>query len=170
MEGDADDDSTPPAVGTAAPAPLGEAADAGGGPAGTLGFWKALSSFDVSLSESSAPGQMIIPIRFRDFFGELVIQKDETAQRGVRQSHAVFPATFIDGAFSAVLEDTRVILYEPAVDHPRQNIELRYTFHNREVLQRLFANDILIFTREDQRMRIEPRQPDSMGAGRFGHL
>ena len=68
---------------------------------GTTAFWKRLSNFDTSTS--SAPGQIIIPKRFGDFFPPMTVQRDDTANGGVRQSECIFTATFKDGAFKATL-------------------------------------------------------------------
>lgn len=136
--------------------------------AGVLGFWKALSRWDVSLS--SAPGQIIIPIRFLDFFGELEVEKDETADGGVRQSARTMPVQFTDGSYSKLVAAARVILYEPAEHHPRPNVELRFTFHDREVFTRLHENDTLVFSQNANTILVERRESGSMGSNRFGSL
>jgi hypothetical protein len=138
-------------------------------PAGVTGFWKQLSKFDVS--PTSAPGQIIIPIRFRDFFVAMSVQKDETDTGGVRQSQVLFDVRFIDGDFELYVNKARAILYEPAADHPRPNIELRFTFRNRDAFDRLSAGDVLVFNRQnDGLVRVERRGPGVMGSGRFGAL
>ena len=137
-------------------------------PSGTMGFWKALSNFDVSTS--GAPGQIILPIRYLDSFGPMTVQRDDTATGGVRQSHVIFPVTFIDGAETTNVPAARAILYEPAEFHPRPNKELRFAFHNRDILLSLSANDILVFSRDGDRVTVERRPRGSMGSGRFGPL
>jgi hypothetical protein len=167
VEEEDDDDSTiasplpPPSP--PAPPPGGE-----GVAAGVTGFWKQLSNFDVS--RTGAPGQIIIPIRFRDFFGPMVVQKDETGAGGVRQSHVLFDVRFVDGDFELYVTQARAILYEPAADHPRPNIELRFTFRNRDAFDRLSAGDVLVFSRSDGIVRVERRAQGTMGAGKFGQL
>lgn len=168
VEEEDDDDSTiappAPAAAPAVPPVAGEVV-----PAGVTGFWKQLSRFDVS--PTSAPGQIIIPIRFRDFFGAMEVQKDETDTGGVRQSQVMFDVRFVEGEFELNVNEARAILYEPAADHPRPNIELRFTFRNREAFDRLTAGDVLVFSRgDDGLVRVERRASGAMGAGRFGEL
>jgi len=86
---------------------------------GLSGFFKALSANDVSPKDS--PGQIIIPISFLPFFGQLTVQKDESAVGGPRQEHAEFSVDFIDGTFQQTVPTARVILYEPATSHKRKN-------------------------------------------------
>lgn len=134
---------------------------------GTLGFWKELSQSDAS--HTSSPGQIIIPIGFRDFFPPLAVEKDETEGSGIRQSAAYFTIRFVDGDFEKEVTTARVILYEPADYHPRTNDELRFTFRDREVFDRLEAGDILVFTSDVDDYRVERRPQGSMGA-RYGRL
>ncbi len=137
--------------------------------AGTLGFWKSLSAFDAS--DSSAPGQIIIPIRFIDFFPPLTVQRDERSTGGVRQSHAEFPLTFQDGTFTKQVLTGRIILYEPAESHPRPNRELRFTFRDHPVFSRLRQDDVLVFRHaDDGGILVARREHGSMGEGRFGPL
>jgi HKD family nuclease len=111
--------------------------------ASSRGFYKRLSSSDVSLS--SSPGQIIIPIRFREFFGDLERQDDRLRIAGSsQQGRDGIPTVFIDGT-SRRNVSSRVILYEPAPDHPRPNPELRFTFRDRDVLESLGAGDYLDF-------------------------
>jgi len=162
----------PPPLATPAraPGPRVEAAPAPPPPAAVApGFWKMLSDFDVSTS--SAPGQMIIPIRFLPFFGALQVEHDRVAEGGSRQSHKTFAATFRDGAYTRDLPEVRVILYEPASDHPRSNKELRLTLHDRESLLRLSEDDVLVFTIEDGRYVVARQDGRPPGAtGRYGWL
>ncbi len=123
------------------------AADPGGG------FFKALSGNDVSLKDS--PGQIIIPIAFLSFFGDLEIQKDESAKGGPRQSHRELSLLFRDGESEMEIDTGRVILYEPAANHPRQNSEVRFTFRNREILTSLARDDVLRFRRGENGVVVE---------------
>lgn len=173
---DADDDSALPgdAAGPVveAVAPGAEAEpveDDGEPPAGTIGFWKQLSTSDASAT--SSPGQIIIPIRYRDFFPPLTDEAALTSGRGSGQSGANFGLRFVEGDFTKDVSDARIVLYEPAPYHPRPNIELRFTFHDREVFERLSAGDILVFTRSAEgNYRVERRPEGSLGNGRFGEL
>jgi hypothetical protein len=150
------------------PAPTSEeATDVG--PTGVLGFFKQLGKFDVS--PGGAPGQIIIPRRFVDFFPPMDIEQDETARGGPRRSGVRFPLTFVDGDDRIEVEDARAILYQPAADHPRQNIELRFTFRNRDVFDRLALDDALVFRRDESGGITVERQPSgAMGPGRYGWL
>jgi hypothetical protein len=140
-----------------------------GEPAGTLGFWKALSHFDVS--RHAAPGQIIIPRRYLDFFPPLEVEKDESATGGPRQSSAHLGVAFTDGTWTKTVTNARVVLYEPALHHPRSNIEVRFTFRDQEISSRLEQDDVLVFSRTDQGYFVDRRAPGSMGDGsRFGAL
>jgi hypothetical protein len=138
------------------------------GEAGVIGFWKRLSKFDVS--QTSAPGQMIIPIQFRTFFEPLALNFDRTDEGGARQYDRTFPLTFKDDGYQIEVEDARVILYEPAADHPRPNKELRFTFHDREILNRLRKDDVLVFQSLNDRIVVQRKAAGSMGPGRFASL
>jgi hypothetical protein len=120
-------------------ADVGEAEMAG------AGFWKRLSNFDTN--PGSAPGQIIIPRRFVDFFPPLTVEQDDSALGGPRQSGVHFRLTFVDGAEVIDVADARAVLYEPAAGHKRRNIELRFTFRDRRVQDRLRAGDELVFTK-----------------------
>jgi hypothetical protein len=137
---------------------------------GLVGFWKTLSKFDVSTT--SAPGQILVPIRFLDFFGEMNIQRDETATGGVKQSDVYLPVEFRDTVAGNIVRanDARAILYEPAEDHPRPNKELRFTFRDRSILKRLQQGDVLVFTRMGSTVTIERRPEGSMGSKKFDQL
>ena len=137
------------------------------------GFFKQLSNNDVSLVGS--PGQIIIPIGFLSFFGQLNVSKDESATGGPRQLDADLTVTFTDGTYSKVVPTARVILYEPAATHKRPNSEVRFTFRDREgVSSRLSAGDVLAFGRDPTgRIVVERhspgwRPPGWAGSGRFG--
>lgn len=106
------------------------------------GFFKRLSPNDVSTT--SSPGQIVIPIGFLDFFPELFLEKDETSTGGPRQMGREVAAVFQDGAWTKSVTG-RVILYEPATTHPRPNVELRFTFRDRDISGRLSAGDYLVF-------------------------
>jgi hypothetical protein len=131
------------------------------------GFFKRLSKFDAS--PSSAPGQIIIPIRFRPFFPDLAVEKDETANGGVRQSASEFPVTFIQEQW-AHPANARVILYEPASDHPRPNPELRFTFRSIAIRDSLKPGDVLIFRATSSGVVVEWAPPGSKGGAQFGVL
>lgn len=135
-------------------------------PADAPGFWKALSKSDAS--RTSSPGQIIIPIRFVDFFGEMAVEKDEQADGGVRQSSIHFPLVFHDGDFVVEVPDARAALYEPAEFHKRSNDEVRFMFRDRRAFDRLQEDDILRFTRRDGVVHVEKLGPDSLGDGRYG--
>ncbi|HZI19390.1 MAG TPA: hypothetical protein VEY09_12420 [Pyrinomonadaceae bacterium] len=106
------------------------------------GFWKALSANDVSTT--SSPGQIIIPITFRDFFEPLTLTKPPDAGGKGRQWEGSFPVRFTDGTY-ALTVNARCIVYEPETGHKRPNTECRFTFRNRDILERLRAEDILVF-------------------------
>lgn len=118
-------------------------AKAAGLPTLGKGFWKVLSKFDVSTT--SAPGQMIIPIEFRDYFRSLHLSKKADPSGGGRQWETTVPVEFHDGSFSKVVPDGRCIVYEPKITHPRPNMECRFTFRDRQILVRLTKGDILEF-------------------------
>ena len=107
------------------------------------GFWKVLSGNDVSTT--SSPGQIIIPIEFKDFFEPLTLTKPPDAGGKGRQWEASFSVQFVDGTFRIIANDARCIIYEPETGHPRPNTECRFTFRNREILKRLGKGDILVF-------------------------
>lgn len=122
------------------------------------GFYKRLANNDVSTS--SAPGQMIIPIKFLDFFPSLIVEKDGTALGGPRQSARIIPLTFKDAGWERQCE-ARVILYEPALNHPRRNSEVRFTFRDREILARLSAGDYLVFENTGTVIVVSRQSPGS---------
>lgn len=140
------DEVLAPEVQEVAPAPA--ATDGGprqfGGLSGRRGFYKRLSAHDASLDQS--PGQIIIPIRFEEFFPPLVLQWDQLSAGGSRQSEVKFPARFRDGAYEKDIPEVRVIRYGPKPTHRRKNTELRFTFHDREVFTRFGEGDYIQFT------------------------
>ena len=97
------------------------------------------------------------------------MEKDETEGSGIRQSAAYFTIRFTDGDFEKVVTTARAILYEPADYHPRKNDEVRFTFRDRPVFDRLSAGDVLVFTSDDGEYRVERRPRGSMSA-RYGRL
>lgn len=106
------------------------------------GFWKRLSSFDVS--KKGAPGQIIIPIRFLTYFPP--IDNWQTFPSGGRQADVFFNVTYIGrDDVRRKVDNVRTIQYVPAPHHPRPNQELRFTFRNRSILEQLRAGDILEF-------------------------
>jgi TIR domain len=109
---------------------------------GLTGFWKLLSANDVSTT--SSPGQIIVPIVFRGFFEPLSQTKAADGGGKGRQWDATFPVDFSDGSFTRSVK-ARCIVYEPETGHPRQNTECRFTFRDREILERLSEGDILVF-------------------------
>jgi len=156
--------ATSPTTSTAAGGPM-----TGGATPGTpMKFWKALSYNDVD--PHSSPGQIIIPIKFREFFEPLVIQIDRASRGGSRQLQRHLPALYVDGRKRIQLPDTRAIVYEPAANHPRQNIELRFTLHNRDIAKTLRKDDILVFTKDAAGNVTIKRRPAGTYSGRFGWL
>ena len=113
-----------------------------GGAEEEIGFWKVLSNFDVS--RGGAPGQIIIPIVFRELFPNQRLVKPADAGGKGRQWDTEFPVEFRDADFTATA-DARFIVYEPETGHPRPNTECRFTFRNRAIFDRLNAGDILSF-------------------------
>jgi hypothetical protein len=133
-----------------------------------------LSQNDVSLRDS--PGQIIIPVAFLPFFGPLTVQKDESSSGGPRQEQAFVPVNFVDGAFQKTVT-ARVILYEPAATHKRQNSEVRFTFRDRDILTRLAKDDVLAFSRSSAtgNTRVDRhgagwRPPSFKGSARYGPM
>jgi HKD family nuclease len=106
------------------------------------GFWKRLTPSDVSLT--SSPGQMIIPRQYLSFFPPLGTLKNTTS--GGKQGDVFFDVEYHEsGNQPRIVENARAIWYEPAPSHKRQNVDLRFTFRNREVLESLSAGDVLEF-------------------------
>ncbi len=125
---------------------------------GISGFYKRLSRNDVSLTDS--PGQIIIPRGFLSFFDELNMKRDRSAGGGPRQRHREFTLTFLDGDFEAEVDTARVVLYVPAANHSRRNPEMRFTFRDRDILERLSEGDVLVFRREKGKVVVERCDPD----------
>jgi len=111
---------------------------------------------------------MIIPIEFIDFFPPLHVEIDKTALGGSRQLAAEVPTRFEDGTFTKHAF-ARVIYYEPASSHPRQNIDLRFTFRDRDILTRLSVGDYLVFE-QDQFGLVVTRRPQGSFPDRWNWL
>lgn len=110
------------------------------------GFWKILSNNDISLT--SSPGQIIIPIRFLPIFPPFT--ELNVTPSGGRQADVYFNVFFNSNTGSRLLiRMVRTIHYIPAPTHARPNQEIRFTFRNREILESLNSNDILLFRRTD---------------------
>ena len=106
------------------------------------GFWKRLSRFDTS--QTSAPGQIIIPKKFMRYFPP--VENYRTTSSMARQGDAYFDIIFKDKQErSQMIENVRVIHYIPALTHKRPNSELRFTFKTIEISNSLEAGDILEF-------------------------
>lgn len=107
-----------------------------------IGFWKKLSSNDVSLT--SSPGQIIIPIGFIGHFPTFPALT--TTPSGASQAELYFNVIFVDkDGVRTRIDKVRAIHYIPAPSHARQNQELRFTFRSRDVLIQLKEDDILEF-------------------------
>lgn len=110
------------------------------------GFWKVLAAFDVS--KTSAPGQMIIPIKNIGLFPSM--SNWAQTKVGAKQRDVYFDVVFIDSnSKKHKVKNSRAILYVPSPYHPRPNQELRFTFKDRSVLNLLRKGDILEFRRTD---------------------
>jgi len=106
------------------------------------GFWKKLSAWDVS--PSSSPGQIIIPLMFKSLFPPLG-PPSQTAS-GATQAETNFDVEYrAPGAAPKLVKNIRLITYEPAPNHPRRNVELRLTFHDKSIDATLNAGDKLEF-------------------------
>ena len=116
------------------------------------GFYKRLSRNDVSLTGS--PGQIIIPIRFMEFFGEPSDQSDRLRRPGPGQVGIDGIPTVFHGGGTTTELMSRVIVYTPAPDQPRPNPEVRFTFHDRATLESLSAGDYLEFTWQGETLHI----------------
>lgn len=110
-----------------------------------VGFWKRLSGNDVSLRGS--PGQIIIPRPFWDLFPSRVQTKEPDPGGKGRQWECTFSVRYRDGNTVRDILTVRFITYEPRTGHARPNTESRFTFRNREVLETLREDDILVFRR-----------------------
>ena len=104
-------------------------------------FYKALSSNDVD--KKSSPGQIIIPIRFKEFFEPLC--EPQKTSVGALQSEKFFNILYENT--NTLVKNARVIFYQPAPNHRRQNNELRFALRNREIFNTFSANDVLVFSK-----------------------
>ncbi len=128
------------------------------------GFWKKLSAKN-DVSTTSSPGQIIIPKHFVTYFPPF--DEPIITPKGGEQSE-VFLNVLFKGANgqNLYIENARAIFYVPAPDHPRQNIDFRFTFRSKEVSEVLSAEDILEFKRSDEPAiwfvirQIKPISPD----------
>jgi HKD family nuclease len=115
-------------------------------PAGTptlAGFWKILSDFDVN--PGSAPGQIIVPLRFANYFPEVTMTRGPDSGGRGRQWECSFAVLFDSPGSETTANDSRFIIYEPRTGHLRPNTEARFTFHNRVIFNQLSAGDMLVF-------------------------
>lgn len=110
------------------------------------GFWKTLSNFDVN--PGSAPGQIIVPIRFAYHFPQVTMTQGPDVGGKGRQWECSLSVLFSAPSGNIVADDARFIIYEPHTGHPRPNTESRFTFHNKGIFNLLSAGDILIFQRQ----------------------
>lgn len=107
-------------------------------------FYKHLSKNDVDLK--SSPGQIIIPITFKSFFEPL--SDPQRTPKGAMQSERYFNLRYENT--NAIVENARVILYEPSPLHPRKNSEVRFAIRNREIFGTFEQGDVLVFTKVQQ--------------------
>ncbi len=115
-----------------------------------IGFWKRLAENDVN--PSSSPGQIIIPLKYQSFFPDL--EKDKT-DVGSRQESKIFDIIFKDGdKDEIVINGVRIIKYIPAPNHPRKNVDLRFTFRNKGFIRKVWeVGDLLIFKKTNDRAK-----------------
>lgn len=107
-------------------------------------FWKRLSNWDVN--PKSSPGQIQIPIGHLNMFPPL--SNPHVTPKGATQSEVYFDVVYREQARQDVFaKNARAILYVPAPGHKRPNPELRFTFHNRGIFNRLSAGEVLVFRR-----------------------
>lgn len=111
-------------------------------------FWKRLSRNDVSLRGS--PGQIIIPKAFRELFPATVQTREADEGGKGRQWECTLSVRYRDEASVQDVPAARFIIYEPKADHPRPNIESRFTFRTRGILESLREGDVLVFRRTPQ--------------------
>ncbi|OGN97641.1 MAG: hypothetical protein A2Z77_04570 [Chloroflexi bacterium RBG_13_51_36] len=110
------------------------------------GFWKVLSNFDVN--PGSAPGQIIVPIRFAHYFPPVTMTHGPDAGGRGRQWECSLSVLLSGPSGNIVADDARFIIYEPHTGHPRPNTESRFTFHNSAIFSLLSTGDMLIFQRQ----------------------
>ena len=119
-----------------APAPV--VAEEVDGPAKS--FYKRLSKNDVDLK--SSPGQIIIPIAYKELFEPF--SEPQKTPKGAMQSERYFNLRYLNS--NEIVENARVIFYEPSPLHPRKNSELRFALRNRNIFSKFEQGDVLIFT------------------------
>ncbi len=107
-------------------------------------FYKRLSGNDVD--KKSSPGQIIIPIAFKEFFEPL--SEPQRTQAGAMQSERYFNLLYENTG--VIVENARIIFYEPAPGHKRKNSELRFALRNRGIFGTFGQNDVLVFTQAPQ--------------------
>lgn len=107
---------------------------------GEKGFYKRLSGNDVD--KKSSPGQVIIPIAFKGFFGPL--SEPQETRVGAMQSERYFNLLYENTG--ELVENARVIFYEPAPEHKRKNSEVRFALRNRGIFDTFRKDDVLVFT------------------------
>lgn len=126
------------------PAQDGGIADEDGDAEGDEGpvkrFYKRLSANDVD--KKSSPGQIIIPIAFKGFFDPL--SEPQRTRVGAMQSERYFNLLYENT--DEVVENARVIFYEPAPGHKRKNSEVRFALRNRGIFDAFGKDDVLVFT------------------------
>ncbi len=148
------------------------ASEADNGPAKS--FYKRLSGNDVD--KKSSPGQIIIPIAFKGFFGPL--SEPQATRVGAMQSERYFSLLYENTG--DVVENARVIFYEPAPGHKRKNSEVRFALRNRGIFDTFSKDDVLVFTQAPQSeqgqylcsmKRVSVDSPEiEEYAGRFGWI
>ena len=111
-----------------------------------IGFWKRLAENDVD--PSSSPGQIIIPLKYQSIFPQL--KKDKTDVES-RQESIIFDVLFKEGNKNEInLDGVRIIKYIPAPNHPRKNVDLRFTFRNKGFIRKIWeVGDVLIFKKSN---------------------
>lgn len=146
-------------------------AEAGGAPAKS--FYKRLSGNDVD--KKSSPGQIIIPIAFKGFFGPL--SEPLETRVGAMQSERYFNLLYENTG--ELVENARVIFYEPAPEHKRKNSEVRFALRNRGIFDTFRKDNVLVFTQapkgEERYLcsmkRVSVDSPEiEEYAGRFGWI
>ena len=128
------------------------------------------------MDKKSSPGQIIIPIAFKGFFGPL--SEPQATRVGAMQSERYFSLLYENTG--DVVENARVIFYEPAPGHKRKNSEVRFALRNRGIFDTFSKDDVLVFTQAPQSeqgqylcsmKRVSVDSPEiEEYAGRFGWI
>lgn len=106
------------------------------------GIWKRLSNWDAN--PTSSPGQIVIPLKYLNFFPALGTTVNMPG--GSKQADCNFDVEYIDdGAAPVTVKGARLILYIPSSTQERKNDELRFTFLDRNIFNKLRARDELQF-------------------------